>query len=770
MPSKLRKAIGAVKDQTSISLAKVANNNAVNLEVSILKATSHDDVPIDERYLSEILQLIASNKAYASACAQTIGRRISKTRNWVVVLKSLMIVLRIFQDGDPYFPREVLHAMKRGAKILNLSNFRDDSNSSPWDYTAFVRTFSLYLDERLDCFLTGKLQRRFTYKETDKKHKNRRGNEPVVRDMKPPMLLDRITYWQKLLERAIATRPTGAAKTNRLVLISLYAVVKETFDLYRDISDGLALLLDSFFHLPYQSCVNAFQSCVRASKQFEELSDFFNLCKSIGVGRTSEYPSVQKISGELIETLQEFLKDQASFPGRTPSSLSPLPTLSLTKDMGSTSERGDQGYEQSERGSETGSRCTSLEDLMSAAESATSPSRSVDDIYSEHVEKKQNQQVYEDSNAKPEPVNQPTNFDFDFLSFDDDDQRPQPEKQQEESMRVEDDGERSGWELVLVETAKQPVQSAFPDNLFDQSFTVQNQYNPFLQDAEDHAPTANPTTSSSSPTTYWFAFAPPSSNALQPTFSAQNFFEQKFNDPATTATPKFFPQSFSQTTTVAAPTFFTQKPDETTTATPNFFTQTTAEKTFGAQKPNETTTATPNFFAQSFSESTTMAPTFHAHNSIEKTSTMTPSTFHAQSPSHTTTTAASTSHAQHLKTSETTDVAPTFCATSPNDMSMALTIFGEQNWNETSMEPTFCVQNTESSPRPSFSAQSPMKTSMVGFFSENDPFGESTNSNGQGQMMFGSGSSTVANQQNVEHEQQLWLEIQNKIIAKHMSS
>ncbi|KAF3444334.1 hypothetical protein FNV43_RR14024 [Rhamnella rubrinervis] len=152
-------------------------------------------------------------------------------------------------------------------------------------------------------------------------------------------------------------------------------------------------------------------------------------------------------------------------------------------------------------------------------------------------------------------------------------------------MRVEDDGERSGWELVLVETAKQPVQSAFPDNLFDQSFTVQNQYNPFLQDAEDHAPTANPTT-------------------------------------------------------------------------------------------------------------------------MERD----------------------------------VDGANILCA---------------EHGVVTEAE----LQRAESN-----------EDVDGGVFSENDPFGESTNSNGQGQMMFGSGSSTVANQQNVEHEQQLWLEIQNKIIAKHMSS
>lgn len=397
MPSKLKKAIGAVKDQTSISLAKVANGatgggDLTTLEVAILKATSHDEeVPIDDRLVSEILGIISSKKSHAAACAAAIGRRIGRTRNWIVALKSLVLVLRIFQDGDPYFPREVLHAMKRGSKILNLSSFRDDSNSCPWDFTAFVRTFALYLDERLDCFLTGKLQRRYTnldqtgkisasttYRSRFNPRTGIKSHEPAVRDMKPVMLLDKITYWQRLLDRAIATRPTGDAKSNKLVKMSLYAVVQESFDLYRDISDGLAILLDSFFHLQYQSCMHAFQACVRASKQFEELNGFYDLCKSNGVGRTSEYPSIQKISLELLETLQEFLKDQSSFPASTgmypsPNSLLPPPHSSKDSTVSSSLDFGDSTIDTSERYSDYGSfRSTSLEDLMSRTEAGTS--------------------------------------------------------------------------------------------------------------------------------------------------------------------------------------------------------------------------------------------------------------------------------------------------------------------------------------------------------------------------------------------------------------
>uniref|UniRef100_A0A7N0TUA5 ENTH domain-containing protein n=1 Tax=Kalanchoe fedtschenkoi TaxID=63787 RepID=A0A7N0TUA5_KALFE len=378
MPSKLRKALGAVKDQTSISLAKVSNKRT-SLDVAILKATTHEEVPIDDRYVHEILECIASNKNYSSACAHTIAKRIGKTRNWVVALKSLMLVLRIFQDGDPYFPREVLHAMKRGAKILSLVNFRDDSNASPWEYTTFVRTFSLYLDERLDCFLTGKLQKKFDFR--GRQSGSRHGRCEHVKDMKPAMLVDRVSNWQKLLDRAMGTKPTGAAQSNGLIHIALYAVVQESFYLYQDISEGLTSLLDSFFHMQYQSCVSAFQICVKASKQFVDLTEFYESCKSIGVGRTSEYPSVQKISDELIQTLQEFLKDQSSFQD-------PLPPNQLAvggaRDVfGSASER-IESYEHSEaselteRYSDFGSQTTSLEDFLSATENGMSPTPSTD--------------------------------------------------------------------------------------------------------------------------------------------------------------------------------------------------------------------------------------------------------------------------------------------------------------------------------------------------------------------------------------------------------
>ncbi|KAG6717604.1 hypothetical protein I3842_04G109300 [Carya illinoinensis] len=561
MPKKIRKAIGAVKDQTSISLAKVSSTNATKLEVLILRATTHDEIPIDERYVNDILQLVSSNKVYAAACAQALSKRIGRTRNWIVALKSLMLVLRTFQDGDPHFPREVLHAMKRGAKILNLSSFRDDSNSSPWDYTAFVRTFALYLDERIDCFLTGKLQRRFTNRSTESStHQSSRLMASPVRDMKPAMLLDKISYWQRLLDRAIGTRPTGAAKSNRLVLNSLYAIVVESFDLYRDISDGLALLLDSFFHLQYHSCVKSFQACVKFTKQLEELSSFYNLCKAIGL---SALPTKDDPASSVDEKLAR--DDQSE------------------ESMRVSSRRA--------RRSGFSSRCTSLEDLMSLTEPGKSLFTSAEQgCYSEEQLQKQSPRLEDFFRSGDRDYGSNRSFSleqgsyscFDLLSLDNDwlkhEEKLEQQQQQlghetSETSDLEPDRQSKGWELVLFESATQHEQPStnlangfepsVVKDMFSQASHPQHQYNPFLQDeVEVPAILANaPASATNEPAVFLadntFSLAP-TFHAAGPTFCVQI---------ETEAAPTFCAKDFEETTTVA-PTFRVPNSTQTSTEAP----------------------------------------------------------------------------------------------------------------------------------------------------------------------------------------------------------
>ncbi|GER48227.1 ENTH/ANTH/VHS superfamily protein [Striga asiatica] len=496
MPSKFLKALGVVKDSASIGLAKVSSTPYTSLEVAILRATTHDDdsLPTDHGSIDDVLRLVSSNKFYAAACARAVARRISRTRNWAVALKSLVLVLRVFQDGDPYFPREVLLAMRRGARILNLSSFRDASNSSsPWDFTAFVRTYALYLDERLECFLTGKLQRR----SGPTRGRRTKGPTPVARDMKPAAMLDQIACWQRLLDRAVGTRPTGPTPSNRLVRAALYVVVRESFDLYRDVSNGLKLVLDNFFYLQFQNCVEAFQACTRAVRQFRELSEFYAVCKCIGVGRSSEYPSVETISEELVDALQEFLKDQSSFPLKSSG-----PTLTYPT---------GKGLAENNSGPEVGPQCTtSLEDLINASDTRMCPAISIDlEAYAGPRQDDTFEPMSETGSTHSLPISNSMADLMSLWEWSEQEERGKQHKQQEEKKQKQQDHSKT-WELILTETLSSSVEGTTANTnsatgwelvLFEatrptQQYTQQskpsvmmmptnNHYNPFLQDTAE---------------------------------------------------------------------------------------------------------------------------------------------------------------------------------------------------------------------------------------------------------------------------------------------
>lgn len=371
----LRKAIGAVKDQTSIGIAKVASNLAPELEVAVVKATGHDNDPASEKYIREILQLTSYSHGYVSACVVTVSKRLGKTRDWIVALKCLMLVHRLLNEGDAVFQQEIMYATRRGTRLLNLSDFRDEAHSNSWDHSAFVRTYGLYLDQKLELMAYerkqigkgGDIERfggrddRANYRSPPEPSRGRdyeygrddrpdyrspgsnkgydydyNGNrdEPnngmrkswssgdvrelandkkdatPLREMTLEKIFGKMGHLQRLLDRFLASRPTGLAKNERMILVALYAIVKESFKLYADICEVLAVLLDKFFDMEHQDCIKAFDAYASAAKQIDELVGFYNWCKEIGVARSSEYPEVQKITDKLLETLDEFVRDR----------------------------------------------------------------------------------------------------------------------------------------------------------------------------------------------------------------------------------------------------------------------------------------------------------------------------------------------------------------------------------------------------------------------------------------------------------------------------
>jgi hypothetical protein len=345
----LRKAIGAVKDQTSISIAKVAANASPELEVLVIKATSHDEDPADEKYYREIISLISSSRGYVNACVATISKRIRKTRDWIVALKALMLVHRVLIDGHPLFEEEILYATRRGMRVLSMSGFRDEAHPNSWDHTGFVRFYAMYLDEKVEYavferkvrederkfdegddefgrrdnrndYEHGMPRRSRSYGDLNGDMVKREQKKEVtpIREMKPERLLGILGQQLRILDRVLACRPTGMAKNDRLVLVALYQMAKESFGLYTEICEALGVLLDRFTEMEYAYCLKGFDIYAGAAKIIDELVKFYGWCKDMGIGRSSEYPEVKKITENLLGTLGVFLQEMTNRRTKNP--------------------------------------------------------------------------------------------------------------------------------------------------------------------------------------------------------------------------------------------------------------------------------------------------------------------------------------------------------------------------------------------------------------------------------------------------------------------
>uniref|UniRef100_A0A0E0LEB0 ENTH domain-containing protein n=1 Tax=Oryza punctata TaxID=4537 RepID=A0A0E0LEB0_ORYPU len=256
-----RKAYGALKDSTKVGLANF-NSEYKDLDIAIVKATNHVERPPKERYLRKILFATSANRPRSdvgySIC--TLARRLSKTKNWIVALKTLIVIHRLLREGDGTFKEDFLNYSYRGT-ILQIPQFKDDS--SP-------------LDERVECF----------------------------RILKYDVEADRLV---KLPQAS--GKPEGAACTNYLVQYALALVLKESFKIYCSINDGIINLVDMYFDMQKFDAIKALEIYKRAGYQAEKLSAFYEHCKRLELARTFQFPTLRQPPSSFLVTMEEYIRE-----------------------------------------------------------------------------------------------------------------------------------------------------------------------------------------------------------------------------------------------------------------------------------------------------------------------------------------------------------------------------------------------------------------------------------------------------------------------------
>lgn len=297
IPGKLRLALGSVKDHASIGKAMIYGHHDgfSNIEIAVLRATGRDNGPIDDKHMHEILFLVSNSPGSIPFLAERLSRRLCKTRDRLVALKTLVLIHRLLRGGNRCFEQQL-----RGAHVsghLQLSTPWISKNSDP--SVCFLRKYAAYLEERMGWLINqaGKL-------------------EPVMsqgmefrcyKEKSIDMVFRKLPKCQLLIDRVLDCSPFDILASDNLAQAAMTSTLKESFQVYLTFCEGIAALANMFFDLTKAARALACDILKRASQQSQELHDLYENCKRIIENKNLEYPSVQIITMKHVMALEECL-------------------------------------------------------------------------------------------------------------------------------------------------------------------------------------------------------------------------------------------------------------------------------------------------------------------------------------------------------------------------------------------------------------------------------------------------------------------------------
>ncbi|MEW5308793.1 MAG: hypothetical protein WDW38_000724 [Sanguina aurantia] len=293
-------------DKTAVGMAKMRGEESAALDVAVVKATLQDEVVPKEKHV-RTLKIACTGSAprqQVNYVIHQLAKRLEDKPGWLVALKSLIVFHRLMREVDTTFQEEMLRYSERtGAnRLLRMDAFADHTTKETWDFSAWIRVYSVYLDERLAVFRQLKFdpEQESANEAKDSKLKSCSGAE----------LLEHLPQVHKLLTRLIMCVPEGASQTNEVVLQACSMVLGEIRAIYKVVYEGVMNLMDKFFEMDRPDAIRSLELYKENIVLNDKLNAFYSAINNIQMLRGAvQFPTLQALPADFLTTLEDFIRD-----------------------------------------------------------------------------------------------------------------------------------------------------------------------------------------------------------------------------------------------------------------------------------------------------------------------------------------------------------------------------------------------------------------------------------------------------------------------------
>lgn len=282
-----RRASGRIKDRNSLLMASLTRRSRYrdpDLEVAMIRATSHDDTFVDYKNAQRVFTWVRTSPTHLTIVLWALTRRVERTTDWIVALKSLILLHGVLCTKVP-------GTRKIGRLPFELLGFDDGyTQDGPrrWARNMFVRAYFGFVDLK-SVVLATELKEEIV------------GPMVVVEEQDgggSRLQLVRVQRWQDLLCSVLQVRPEGKGMMDDvLVMEAMDCMIIEVFELYSKICDGIATALMKIYtdKVGKEEAAMALDVLQKATKQGHDLSEYFAFCRRFGLLHASECPKIETI-------------------------------------------------------------------------------------------------------------------------------------------------------------------------------------------------------------------------------------------------------------------------------------------------------------------------------------------------------------------------------------------------------------------------------------------------------------------------------------------